>query len=366
MRICYLADAMSVHTRKWAGYFADRGHEVHLVSENMLEGDSLPNIEFHHLRKVQSVRIIPLLVLMVRIKRLINKVRPDILHAHYATTYGFWAALTMFHPFVLTVWGSDILITPDNSRLAKYKTKFLLRRADLITCDADHVLGRMIELGAERQKIRLVFFGVDTEVFTPSRRDHDFRKEMKLEQDSLIVISLRNLNPIYDVESLVRAVPLVLRNVPRARFIIAGKGEQENYLKDLAQSLGVAYNIRFVGSIPNVEMPRYLSSSDVYVSTSLSDAGIAASTAEAMACQMPVIITDVAENRKWVKDKEGGFIVPPKDPMILAERIVYLLENKSIRESFGIVNRKTIQDRNEYKKQMKEMERAYEELVEKA
>ncbi len=102
---------------------------------------------------------------------------------------------------------------------------------------------------------------------------------------------------------------------------------------------------------------------DVYVSTSLSDAGIDASTAEAMACGLPVVVTDVADNKKWVDNGVNGFVVPVKDPKSLAEKIIYLLQNEDIRKKFGKINRKIIEERNNYYKEMKKMEDIYKELI---
>ena len=104
---------------------------------------------------------------------------------------------------------------------------------------------------------------------------------------------------------------------------------------------------------------------DVYVSTSLSDAGIAASTAEAMACGLPVIVTDVADNKKWIDNGVNGFVVPVKDPKSLAEKIIYLLQNEDIRKKFGKINRKIIEERNNYYKEMEKMEDIYKELVQR-
>jgi len=179
------------------------------------------------------------------------------------------------------------------------------------------------------------------------------------------VISLRNLDPIYDVESLIRSVPWVLKEVPESKFLIAGKGSEEKRLRELAKSLGVSDNVKFVGFIPNKELPAYLNTVDVCVSTSLSDAGIAASTAEAMACGLAVIVTDVADNRKWVEDGVNGFVVPIKDPKSLAEKIIYLLRNEDIRNQFGKINRKIIEERNNYYKEMEKMEEVYKELIQR-
>jgi glycosyltransferase involved in cell wall biosynthesis len=243
--------------------------------------------------------------------------------------------------------------------------KFVLKQADLITCDAEHLEHRITELGAKREKIKLIYFGVDTHKFSPEKVDAGFKEKLQLEPSSLTIISLRSLSPIYDVESLIKAIPLVLGNIPNAKFIIAGDGEQKNYLENLAISLGVSNSIRFVGPIPNDELPRYLASSEIYVSTSLSDAGLAASTAEAMACELPVIITDFGNNRDWVKDGEGGFIVPTKNSAILAEKIVFLLKNEDVRRRFGKINRGVIEERNNYQKEMDKMGEIYGQLIER-
>lgn len=362
MRICYLADGGSIHTQKWVNYFAEKGYDVHLISLPFT-GDLHRNVKLHQLKPLRRKRLFSRIIPAIPTKSLVGSIRPDILHAHYITDYGFWGSLTGYHPFVLTAWGSDVLIDVTASRLSRLSVSFALARATCITCDGQRVLERIVQLGVPRRKIHLVCHGVDTENFNSDKKDPGFKHKLQLPADSLTVISLRNLRPVYDVESLIRAAPIVLARVPRTRFIVAGNGAQRSYLESLARSLGVADAIRFVGLISNDEMPQYLASSDVYVSPSLSDSGISASTAEAMASQLPVVVTDVSDNREWVKDGEGGFVVPPKQPTALAHAIVYLLQNESVRTEFGAINRKIIQQRNEYKEQMKLVERLYQELM---
>jgi glycosyltransferase involved in cell wall biosynthesis len=240
----------------------------------------------------------------------------------------------------------------------------VLNKADLITCDADHIKEPLMELGAAPLKIYLIYFGTDIQKSKPREKSEKIREEIGI-FDSTSVISLRTLEPLYNVESLIASVSLVLKEVPEAKFVIAGKGSEEVRLKDLAKSLGILDSVKFVGLIPNNVLPQYLSSSDIYVSTSLSDAGIAASTAEAMACGLPVVITDFGDNRKWVEDGVSGFIVPLKDPKALAEKIIYLLKHEDIRKEFGLRNRKIIEDRNNYYKEMEKMENIYIELIDR-
>jgi len=365
LRICYLANATSIHTYKWVKYFVERGHEVHIMSfENaLIEGVT---VHFMKLPVLLRSATFPLKMASIfRIKTLINRIKPEILHAHYVTNYGLFGALCNFKPFVITAWGSDVLSVPESRLISTVKRHIAistLKRADVITCDAQHMKEAMKNLGAQSEKIRLIFFGVDTRKFSPKEKNE--RLQTKLGTDySSAVISLRNLEPIYDLESLIRAVPLVLREIPKVKFVIAGRGSEERRLRELAGSLGVSNSVNFVGFIQNDELPDYLNTIDVYVSTSLSDAGIAASTAEAMACGVPVVITDNADNRKWVTNKENGFLVPAKDPKALAEKIIYLLRNEDVRKRFGHINRKIIEERNNYYKEMEKMETIYEELT---
>lgn len=365
MRICYLANASSVHTHRWVRYFVERGHEIHVISfENaQIEGTTVHVLKLPIL--VRSATFPLKMASIYRIKALINRIKPDILHAHYAINYGLFGALCNFKPFVITAWGSDVLTVPEArliSMIKQFIAKYALRKADVITCDAPHMKEAIKHLGIPAERINLICFGVDTRKFSPRRKSENLKTQLGI-YDNPTVISLRNLEPIYDVESLIKSIPLVLEEIPETNFVIAGKGLEEMKLRELAKSLGVSNNVKFVGFIPNDRLPEYLNSMDVYVSTALSDAGIAASTAEAMACGLPVIVTDVADNRKWVEDGVNGFVVPIKNPKSLAEKIIYLLQNEDIRNQFGIVNRKIIEERNNYYKEMEKMEDVYKTLI---
>ena len=82
-------------------------------------------------------------------------------------------------------------------------------------------------------------------------------------------------------------------------------------------------------------MPQILATCDIYVSTSLSDAGLASCTGEAMASGTAVVVTDSAENYLWVKNDETGALVPVKNPTALSESIIDLLSNDEKRERVG-------------------------------
>jgi glycosyltransferase involved in cell wall biosynthesis len=359
MKLVYLASGKSIHTQRWVNYFVDRDYEVHLITDAPYNYKSL---QVHTLKNYSGNRVLNLLIWAIRIKKMVKELNPDILHGHYVTSYGSLGACAAFHPFVITVWGSDILVEPKRFPLLKPVVKSVLKRADLITCDGEHVKGPLTNLGADPGKINIIFFGTDVKRFSPEKRDSKLLERLGVAHCP-VIISTRKLEPIYDIPSLINAVPLVLKEFPSAKFIITGDGSQKEVLKNLAASLGVSSSVIFVGDIPNAELPGYLASADVYVSTSTSDAGLSAGTAEAMACGLPVIVTDFGDNRGWVEDGVNGFVVPTHDPASLFDKIVYLLKNRETGRTFGMKSRKIIEERNNYHKQMDKVDNLYQELI---
>lgn len=365
MKICYLADASSIHTQRWVNFFARKDHDVYLITNSSIDASLFPNnVRMHTFaEKFPLWKKHKLILSVLKLTKLIREINPDILHSHWVCGFGFLGALSGYHPHVVTAWGSDIKIFPKKYIIVKWKTMFALKRADCITCDAEHMAASMEKLGAVGNKINIVCFGTDVERFNPDKKDSEIRQDLKIDINSPLVISTRSFNPVYDVETLIKAIPHVLREIPQAIFVIAGEGTQRQYLTELAESLGVYKSTRFIGSLTSCNMARHLASCDLYVSTAVSDGGIAASTAEAMASGLPVIITDVGDNRQWVKDGEQGFIIPASDPKLLGNKIVELLYNPPLRKRFGEINREIIKEKNNYYVEMGKMEAIYYKLA---
>lgn len=368
MKICYIASP-SVHTTRWVSYFANNGHEVHLITTSKLFGEGIANVKIHLIKRYGSyLRIVnyPLnsASSIIQFRKLIKEISPDILHGHSITEATWLGAVSRFHPFVVTTWGSDILVAPKQSKVSKWIVKYVLKRADLVTCDGEHEKESLVKLDADSRRIELVGFGTNTQKFRPRRKDIDLRKRLNI-YDSPTIISVRNLKPLYDIGTLVRAIPLVLSVVPDTKFIIAGNGSERKNLENLAISLGVFDSIRFVGTLSEDDLPNYLSASDIYVSTALSDGGLSASTAEAMACGLPSVITDFGDNGKWVDDGINGFLFPLRDYQTLATKIIQLLNDEELRGEFGRVSREIIVEKNDWKKEMGKMEELYKGLVRK-
>jgi len=297
-----------------------------------------------------------------RLKRLVSSIRPDIMHAHYVRDYGFRAAETGFHPLVLTAWGSDILVDPVNRPLVQWELRRTLHKADLITCDASHIVPDIRRFAGMDADIRIINFGIDTGQFSPTTVGKNMRQSLDLEGRK-VVVSTRSLRPLYDVATLIRAIPEVLTRVPHTAFIIIGDGPEAHALRLLAASLGVLEHIRFIGQVPNAALPAYLCAADIYVSTSRSDAGLAASTAEAMACSLPVVVSDFGDNPNWVHDGENGLLFPCGNHAALAAALVRVLTDEGFAATAGRANREIIIQDCDRDTEMCKMEGIYRELA---
>jgi len=366
MRICYLADGTSLHTQRWVNYFVRKGHEVHLISYRFRAGYD-ERLKQHTLTRLPpkscGVSRYPSGILgLFQIRQLLGQMKPDILDAHYITVNGYLAAFSGFHPLILSAWGSDILISSRQSSLHRFLISKSLKKADGIICVSSAMKEEIVKLGASPDMVTVTPIGVDTAEFSPKQKDGRVIPELGVADSSPVVISTRNLEPLYGVITLIKAIPLVLRKVPEAQFVIIGDGAQRNILENEVKSQGVSGNTTFVGWVQHGRLPRYLAASDVYVSTSLSD-GASISLMEAMASGLAPVVTDIPANRSWISDGESGLLFPVRDAEALAERIVYLIEHKEVRKRFGNVSREIVTERAEHKKEMDRVESIYQGLL---
>src|SRR6185312_9664717 len=196
--ICYLASANVSHTTKWAEYFVARGHQVHVISFE--PGPCLsPDVHFHQLRP-KTRNGLRYFLAAREIRRLIKQIEPTLLHAHYATGYGTLGRLSGFRPYVLSVWGSDVLDFPKTSALHRALLSSNLNSADRV-CSTSHVMAREIREFCKRP-ITITPFGVDCSVFTPRKNKAEAASEF-------VIGTVKTLEPTYGIEYLLRGFALL-------------------------------------------------------------------------------------------------------------------------------------------------------------
>lgn len=361
-----LSDTAAPHTRRWARWLAGRGHEVHVVSFNPkgLPGYApavVHSIWESRFGNTPVERVFKTPVIIYRLRTLFRRFPPDIVHAHSAGGYAWTTMASGFRPYVVTPWGTDLLVDVERSRTNRWLTGLALRRAALVTTDGFHFVKILDRFGVPGKDILVHTFGTDIRHFCPGPDDGE-RRALGLEGGP-IVISTRTLNPVHDVDMFVRALPAVLDAFPSARFVVAGDGTDRKRLEALAADLGVLSATRFTGMVEEDRMRRLLRMSDIYVSTSKMDAGLAASTAEAMAVGLPVVQTDNSDNAYWTPPGEGGYLVPNGNPAALADAVIHLLGNADERRRMGERNRQTIIREYNMDTEMSRVEKEYERLA---
>ncbi len=172
MKLCFLADARSVHVQKWAQYFSDERNEVHIIS---FRDARIPGVQVHYINSHGTISISPIvsffskigyLLWIGKIRRLIKKIRPDILHAHWATSYGLLGALSGYHPFILSTWGNDIIISPHKYWIMQKLVEYSLENADLVTATSKMLADATGKFIHDGKTVHTIPFGVDMDLFS--------------------------------------------------------------------------------------------------------------------------------------------------------------------------------------------------------
>ena len=362
MKICYLADAGSIHVQKWGRYFVQGGHEVHIIS---FRNADIPGAKVHFLNNHGFISISPVASLLSRsgyilwtrkIKRLVNKINPDILHAHWATSYGLLAALTGFHPFMLSTWGSDILISPKRHRLMKKIVEFNLRKADAVTATSKMLSQATKKFIYDDKPVHIVPFGVDTKLFSPS--------EFTPRTNDLCIGVVKSLEEEYGIEYLIRAFKIVIVKGFDCKLLIVGSGSLKEKLISITKRLQLSKLVTFTGRINNDDVVNYLHKMDIFVMPSLSESfGVA--VIEASSCEIPIIASDIGGLPEVLLNNETGFLVPPKEVEAIASKIISLIKNPSLRKKMGTQGRKLVESSYDFHRCGSLMQKQYNKILNK-
>ena len=358
MKIHYLAGANSVHSYKWINFFCKNGYDVvwySLAQSEFPVPDRCRLIVFNC-----GFRFLDYLIAIFRVKFDLARCKYSNLHVHSVGAYGLIAYFSNFKRLIVTPWGSDVIFGKSNI-FKRFIIKSLLRRAHAITCDAKHMQSELVSLGAGLEKIRIINFGVDTERFCVTKISADVESIIN-RTDFKYILSTRNFEPVYDVATIIRAMPEIILQHPSTILLLIGRGSLKAELEKLVVDLNLTDKVKFLGYINNNLLPALLSNIDLYISTSKSDAGIAASTAEAMACECPVVITDSGENHDWIDHGKNGFLVKTSDSNAFATAICSLLDQKQRCLEVGKFARETIILRNDYTNEMRKVDSLYKNI----
>lgn len=322
--------------------------------------DMIPETKLHPFEGLRKHLLTPIRI--HAFKKHLSKIKPQVLIGCWASTYGFYSVCSKFHPFVLFVWGSDVLVFPKKYFPLKPLVTFALRKADMVVVDSDVQKEAAIKLGCPPNRI-LKFPWVDLNEFESDRNKRvEIRKQFGWSEDDIVVISLRDHKKIYGVEYLINAIPYISKKNKKIKFLVLGEGPQTELFKVKVKKFMEGNQVKLIGKIPHKQVASYLNAADIYVSTSFSD-GTSASLLEAMSCSLVPVVTRIAGNEEWVKNGLNGYLVPTADSIQLAEKIILLAKSDELRLKLGLKAKETIQTAVNWERSMQKLTKIIDDMT---
>ena len=247
----------------------------------------------------------------------------DLIDAYYFYPDGVAAAILgkLFRkPVVITAYGTDISVIPNNASLRR-QIQWAADRVDGITTVCQALKDVLVDLGASESKIRVVLHGVDFELFRPAEDREAIRRRLGLSGPTLITVGHLTENKGHHL-----AIS-ALRDLPNVELLIAGDGEQRQYLQELATKEGVADRVRFLGLVSQQDLPDYYSAADALILASGRE-GIANVLMEALACGTPVVATAVWGAPEVITSDVAGVLIRERSAKGVADGVKQLFANR--------------------------------------
>ncbi len=193
----------------------------------------------------------------------------------------------------------------------------------------------------ERKKIFKVFNGIDVNVFIPEKTDK-IRPVYNILPTSNFVLSLARLERDKGIQNIIKAMPLILKELPDTKLMIVGDGSFAQELKKMVLKSHLENNVIFTGMLPFDVLPDYFNSCDLFVNPTIRQNGYDLTILEAMACEKPVVVSNIGSVPTAVSDGIDGFLVPPGDKKKLAEAVIAILKDKDLAYRLGIEARRKV------------------------
>ena len=316
------------------------------------------------------------------LSRMFGKIKADIYEAHTVSGYKFLKKLKkrkISKPFIQTVHGvlGDEYIHSSKSVSPSFRLKIsnvfmrylariekdATRDASLIVTVSRYSAQKIIQLyGVDEKKIRIVPNGVDIQKFKPNK-DCEKVKDRIGGNSEHIILFVGNLIPRKGLNYLIEAAKHVIKENNKTKFVVVGDGPLKRHLISYSKEQGVSDKFVFLGDVPEDVLHQLYGCADVFASPSIQE-GQGISLLEAQATAKPVVAFDVTAINEVVKNNETGLLVKP-DSYELANAILSLLSDKSLREKMGGSGREFVSKKFSWKICAQKMLQIYSEASER-
>jgi L-malate glycosyltransferase len=329
MRLLYVSQGVTGHDLRFTALIAGAGHEVHYLALDPLGAGDVPALpggvrwETWGDRPLEPVRTpSAAAALLAPFLRVVERVRPDALHAGPVPTSGLLAARAGGIPRVVVSWGSDVLVDAGRDEDWADATREALGAADLFVCDSDAVLRRARDFAPLPDECVIRFpWGTDLKRFSPVGEPTPLRQ--RLEErfgDCFLVLCTRSWEPIYGIDTLLEGFRRAQRREPRLRMVMLGSGSLAPEVEAWIDNGAMHDLVLRPGIVSHTELPEWFRTADLYASCARSD-GTSVSLLEAMASGLPVVVTDIPSNREWVTPEENGWLARAGDTGAVADAL---------------------------------------------
>ena len=355
MILLLIADGRSIHTQRWAEYFAEAGHTVHLITYDPMNR-TIPGVTEHVLKSRMKNLYLAFIPRHLAIKRLVKEIKPDLIHAHFIAKYGFHLPGLCRCPMIVSAWGDDVLILPKKSRLIHWYTKKVLDSVDLIYAVSHNIKNHLVQdFCIPGENVQYLPFGIDTGLFSPAPAPADNAPLTR-------IFSNRGFFPVYDNETLIRGFALAYGKNKDLRLTLKGDGPLARQARDLVDTLGLSAVVTFREKTAYSDVPADYRASEIFITTSISD-GTPVSILEAMASGLPCIATAVGGIPEWVEDGVTGLLIRPRDPDAVASAILMLAADPALRSRMGSAAREVVLENGQWNTLMAQAEKDYQALI---
>lgn len=289
----------------------------------------------------------------IELCRIIKKISPHIIHIHSAELNAFQISLLKLfkiikQPFIITSHGVDIMTYPEigyglrlNPKNA-FIIRFILRYCARHIIVGESMRKFAIEAGSLPCKIRKINNGIPLiRKEISEEKTKSILKKFEIFPDEYVLLSLSGMRPLKGIEYLLKAMPRILKEFSNVKLILACKGgEYEKYIRNLAESLNIEKNIKFIGFITDEEEKTILiRRSDIFCKPSLLEA-CSVAILEAIK-EGKVVVASIPAGIDILTNNKDGVLVPPRDPNNFAEAVIKILKNKKIRAKIEIFAKET-------------------------
>ena len=332
MKIALISGASSIHTIRWANGLAEAGHEVHVITQHEPCDPLVPQVTVH---SFPFRGVLGYYLMVPKVRKLLHKLKPDVVNAHYASGYATTARLAGVRPFVLSVWGSDVYSFPYKSALHKWLVRKNLMAADVVASTSYCMAEQIRSIAPNLGDIPITPFGVDMHAYANAR-------PLAANNDKLVIGTVKTMASTYGIDILIKAFALLLEKFAVIRPEIAekiqlrlvGGGSQEEEYKQLVKQLGIDGKVDFIGRVPHKEVPNELAKLDIYVALSrIESFGVA--VLEAGAARRPVVVSNAGGLPEVTINGVTGIVAPRENPQAAADALEQLVLNPELRVQMG-------------------------------